>query len=200
MAQITDSSGVVRLAGVLTGVDVGVESLAVSGQPELLGDVVLAAGSGIGLAQVGQTVTVSNTGAQGVTEYAYTELSSNVTVSGTTPAAANSVIDGPSISLDGSTKVRIEFFVPYATTTSGSAEIYLHLWDGAVDLGAIGYLVTGTTVGAIPLLVARYLTPSAGSHSYEVRAYRTTANWTLRAGTAFGASTLPPGYLRVSNG
>ena len=47
----------------------------------------------------------------------------------------------------------------------------LNLYDGSTDMGQIGFLFNpGTALLAMPLLLRRRITPTAGAHTYRVRA------------------------------
>jgi hypothetical protein len=96
----------------------------------------------------------------------------------------------------------IEFFSPYVLFATGAtnARIQLLLYDGASNLGIVGQL-HGAEAGfnvAAPMLVRRRLTPTAGSHTYRIRALASFSTVTLH-GRAGGAGQYVSGYIRVMN-
>ena len=127
-------------------------------------------------------------------EIAYVEFATSTTVSATTSATAQAIVSAGAITFDG-TACLIEYFGPFhscAATATLNVDLYL---DGSfVSNGIIGIL-TFTTAGTAPLCIRRKVTPSAGSHTYEIRMHRGTANWTVDA-TAGGG--LQPGYIRIT--
>jgi hypothetical protein len=126
-------------------------------------------------------------------ELAYAEYTSSVTVSGANEGAATTVVTAGAVTGDGSTVMRIEFYCMAMQFTSTDLSIYL--FDGSTSLGLIGYVAP--TIGIIPVMMSRRLTPSAASHTYSVRASRNGSNSVFIAG-AGGASTNMPGYIRIT--
>ena len=136
----------------------------------------------------------------------YVEITSSVnpvtsTADGTSGGTA--VIDGNSVSYDGSTPICIEFFCPelfISPNTAGHA-IYVNLYDGTTDLGRLAQLrgdVASASFSA-PVLVRRFLTPSNASHTYHIRAWKDNSGDTAAVLCgAGGASTLMPAYYRIT--
>lgn len=127
------------------------------------------------------------------TVFSYVEFTSNVTISATSAATANTVVTAASVTLDGSTMICVEFYAPTLTTTS---TLLLSLWQDSTDLGLVA-LISGTTEA--PALVRRFLTPSAGAYVYSIRGYRSSANGTVKGSTG-GSDTFLAGYVRVTAG
>jgi hypothetical protein len=77
------------------------------------------------------------------------------------------------------------------------------LYDGATVLGRIATPIAfdpaGTTVawGSQVIRAARRLTPSAASHQYIIKAWRTGANVSIDAG-AGGSGNDMPAFLRIT--
>ena len=132
----------------------------------------------------------------GVSSSAYVELTTSVTVNATVEATPNDVVSAGSVAFDGSTRVRIECYFPRVGTGAVSAATVLNLWDGATNLGRLGQPSAGAVVDE-PFLAARYLTPSAASHEYKIRGWRTGADGHVTAG-AGGAGDEIAGYIRIS--
>lgn len=132
-------------------------------------------------------------------EVAYSEFTSNVTVSATTEATATTVVTASAYTFDGATSVLIEMFVPRHITsaTAGDNCTYV-LYDGANSIGLLTIVTSPSTSGwGGPVCLSRKLVPSAGSHTYSLRAFRVTANATAGAG-AGGTAALLPGYIRIT--
>lgn len=167
---------------------------AVPGSSLLLANVLVPAGS--------STVTTANidtTVRRIVNEPAYVEVTAPVTVSGTS-GAQTTVVTAQAVTLDGATSVCVEFGAGQVSTSATLNDVViLDLWDGASDLGqiAIVYNVAAAPTHQPVYPKVRLATPSAGSHTYAVKAYRTTANGTVQAGSG-GAITQRPIYIRVT--
>jgi hypothetical protein len=123
-------------------------------------------------------------------EFDYVERSTSLSVSATTAAGANTVIDGTSITFDGSTIVLVEFVCPLVDS---SQFISVDLWDGSTDLGVIAQNNGGTA----PLYGSLRLTPSAAAHTFHIKAWRGTGSANIDAG-AGGAGTRVAAFYRVT--
>ncbi len=140
----------------------------------------------------------------GVTEVAYTEITSPVTISSTTQAGANTVIDTGSLSYSAVAHI-IEFYAPYVETgTPNGSTTIINLWDGGTDLGFLAEVInggSGTGNGnRVPVLCRRKITPSAGSHQYIIKGWRVSANGSVQAGAGSSSATWMPAYCRVTSG
>lgn len=124
----------------------------------------------------------------------YVEIHNPVTVSATSEAAPVDVIVGTSQTYDGST-VKIEFFTPYFLVGAGGV-LSANLWDDTTNLGLWGESATSDTYA--PTKLERYLTPTAGTHKFSVRAWRLAADGAIGAGNGGAAATYMPAFLRVT--
>jgi hypothetical protein len=141
-------------------------------------------------------------------EVDYVEITSPVTVTATTDGNGNgtAVIDGNAITYNGSTRVKIEFYAPYAQYNVNGQNILANLYDGTTDLGRLANQTTSvsgvgppTTVLAVNMYGARLLTPSATAHTYHIRAWKTSASGTASIGAgAGGASAYMPAWYRIT--
>lgn len=130
-------------------------------------------------------------------ELAYAERTSNLTVSATTSAAAQDVVSAGAVTFDGS-RYCIEFYA-YAVGTGASAgnATILTLWDSSSE-GPRMFAIQGTSI-LTGCFARRFLTPSAGSHTYTVKAWRNVANGTVYAGDGVGAEPeMMPAYIRIT--
>jgi len=134
-------------------------------------------------------------------EVAYTEFTSNVAPTATVEASANTVVTASAYTFDGQSGWYIEFYCSNARPDV-AAESTLRVWlfeDGS-SIGRMAVLTTDDagTVGAnASIYVRRKLTPSAGSHTYSIRATVNAGTGSLNAG-AGGAGNVMPGYIRIS--
>jgi hypothetical protein len=141
-----------------------------------------------------------NYGATGLTDdISYVELTSDVTVNATTAAGANTLVTAAAFTANGTDAYWIEFECAMAqpAQTAGASIIFV-IYDGASVIAnaqlAIVAAYSATGVGGAPVSRKRKLTPSAASHTYSVRAYRTTADGTVRA----ASGTYMPAHIRIT--
>jgi hypothetical protein len=133
-------------------------------------------------------------------ELDYVQITSPVTISATTAATANTCITGNPVTYDGSTRICIEAFAPYVVTgVTTLSTIEIVLYDGSTELGSLGWhgRADGTRTHISTHLSRRFLTPSAASHTYSIRAWRSASNGTFHAG-AGGTSAFFPAYIRIT--
>lgn len=126
----------------------------------------------------------------------FTGAATNITA--TTEGTANTIVTGSAVAFDG-TPVIIEFFAfaarPQATI---AAIISYYLYEDGASIGRIGAHATPAAANAyIPTVCKRRMTPSAGSHTYSIRAATTSGTSVVLAGAA-GNGTDMPGYIRIT--
>lgn len=133
----------------------------------------------------------------------YVEFTSNVNITATTAAAANTIVTAAALLFDGATPVQISFYAPGVITAPADlADVLIDLWEDSTDLGRIGQITcseSDTTAGKatrIPVQVSRFITPTAGLKTYSARAYRSVGDGVVNAG-AGGVDTLMPGFIRI---
>lgn len=125
-------------------------------------------------------------------ELAYVEITADVTSASTSEASPTDVMSAGAIAFDGATRICIEFSC--ASWTNGVNGItYLNLWRDSTDLGRIGRRNTGSQGSSSPFLGRRYLTPSAGTFTYSIKTWHSTA-----AGTVIAVSPWLPASLRIT--
>lgn len=129
----------------------------------------------------------------------YDQITTNVTVAATTEAGATTIITATAFTFDGTTAVTFEFFAARIITSANAGDdVTIYLFEDGVIVGIIGQLVNPGAAGlGVPVVCRLRKTPSAGAHTYSVRAKRTTANGTVLAGTG-GTGTFLPAFLRIS--
>ena len=181
-----------------------VDTHGTGGTVDGIGTVTLVAGSNVTITDNSPTaghITIASTGggSGGVTEYDYVQITSPVTITGTTDATATAVIDGNAVTYDGSTRIKLEFFALGASITSAQ-ELVVVVYDGATDLGRLAVLVNDSATATHdegPLYGAMFLTPSAGAHTFHVKAWKTGGTVSIYAG-AGGAGVNLPAWYRIT--
>jgi hypothetical protein len=153
-----------------------------------------------GVVTAASNVAISGGGGGG-TELDYVEITSNVSVTGGVGAQVP-VITGSSLSYDGSTRIRIEFYAPVIeAAASVNAFVACELWDGSTDLCEIvgSNNPASSAVIDLPCYAVRYLTPTAATHQYIIKAFRQTggSNGLVAAGNGSGGN-FAPAFLRIS--
>ena len=140
-------------------------------------------------------------GGGGITQLSYVEFTAGVTVSSTTEATPTDVVDAAALTFNGSTLVCVEFYSPQVFPNAASNSLVINLWDGATNLGKIAVVQESAASGlvVVPVLVRRYLTPSAASHTFKIQAWMSAGTGTIQGG-AGGAGNNLPGYIRVTSG
>lgn len=140
-------------------------------------------------------------GGGATSELSYVEFTAAVTVTATTEATANTAVTAGAVSLDGSTKIKIEFFCYCAAPPiASSAVMQFWLYDGSTSLGTIGQInspAAGSTPDFLPVHLDRRFTPSAASHTYSIRASVNAGTGTLYA-AAGGVTLAVPGFIAIS--
>jgi hypothetical protein len=131
-----------------------------------------------------------------VTELGYVEVTTNTTISATAEGVANDIVSLGAITYTAQPIV-VEFFFPRVTNGTGGSTFFVLLNDSTV-LGLVGLNSASGVAGVgIPVFGKRRFTPTAGSHTIKVAAYRNTANSTVEAGTG-ATTTFFPGYIRAT--
>lgn len=146
--------------------------------------------------QIAATITKKTLVEAETTVLSYVEWTADVTITSTTAAGANTVATAASVTVDGSTQLCVEVFSP-AVQPGASGAVLVTVWQDSTDLGIIGY--DSNPQFYTPLFGRRYVTPSAGSYVYSVRAWRAVNDGTVRGGSG-GSGNLLPGYIRVTKG
>jgi hypothetical protein len=129
-------------------------------------------------------------------ELLYSQIVANVSITATTQATAQNVVNPGNVTYDGAA-VWVEFYAPgFLAPAVASGQIVCTLWDANTDLSmnmAASY--SPSAIGAqVVALGRRKITPTAGAHNYNVRAWISPSG----AGTIVAGSVYPPAYLRVT--
>src|ERR1044071_10122291 len=90
-------------------------------------------------------------------ELDYVERTTNLTVTATSDATAQSFIDCNALTFDGSTKVKIEFYAPIGEALAGQ-DLIVVLYDGGSSLGRFCFVGnSGCAYIYCPLCGGRFL-------------------------------------------
>lgn len=142
--------------------------------------------------EIGPFITGS---AAGTSELDYVQFTGSVSPTATTEGTANTVVTGNSVTYDGATPVIIEFYAPNMRPASGGQMTIVLYQDGA-SIGQLAF-VNQSGLENIPAChTTRRLTPSAGSHTYSIRAFVNTGTGLVAAGGG-GSGNTSPGFIRI---
>lgn len=135
------------------------------------------------------------------TELDYVQITSSVTVTGTSEGSPTTVITGTSRSYDGTT-ILIEFMSP-RTEIAGAAgdALVVDLYEDSTILGRLHVrnTVVGSSVNHIDSAYgALRRTPSAGTHQYIVKAWKTTGSTVSIGAGAGGTGANVAAFLRIT--
>lgn len=130
----------------------------------------------------------------------YVEKTTNSSITATTEGTADTIVTGASVAYDGATEILVEFQAYSARPDSGAAgrNLDIILTDGGTSLGIIAELTTPAAAAMqFPLRAARKLTPSAASHTYDIRAFVNVGTGIVYSG-AGGAGAGMPMFMRIT--
>lgn len=130
-------------------------------------------------------------------EIGYDQITAGVNVD----TSETTIIAGSSYAFDGN-PVLLEFFSPDVLLPSVAVgAVSLDLFDGATQLNTISVL-TNAAAAAVrnPVYLAYRFTPTAGSHTYAIKARASSITGTpaVQAGSGTVSSGLPPSFLRFT--
>jgi hypothetical protein len=135
----------------------------------------------------------------GLVELGYSQITSNVTINSTTAGSGNEVIAPLTVVCDGDLVI-VEFFANNTRpAVSSAASLTISLYQDNVEIiRQWGFQNTSGTNGAnAPTHLVARLTPSAGVHTFSVKAWGSSSGGIVAAGTGTG-TTSAPAFLRVS--
>lgn len=132
----------------------------------------------------------------------YAQITANVNVTHT-EASADTILTGNPLTFDGATLVKVEFYAQVVEIPAGYYDFNLGLWDN----GTLTRLLVGRFHNAnvnspedVEAYGCCYLTPSAGSHTYAIRAYRSSGSPPTASIVAAGdgvGDNFPPAFYSV---
>lgn len=134
-------------------------------------------------------------------EVGYDQITSPVNIASTTEATGTTIITCSAHTFDGAA-VMCEFFAPYISTPSTIvATVGISLFESTTEIALIDYIATGTMTNTIylPAIGKIRFTPSAGSHTYLIKAFVSSTTGTPAVGAGSGGTGgVPPAYVRFT--
>ncbi len=140
----------------------------------------------------GGSVTASSLAGYEIT---YKERTTSLSVTATTEGAAQDFITCDAATFDGGAVV-VDFYCPSAQAGSG-AMLDVLLQEGSTVLGYLAEVGGGSSTRNVTMRGSFRFTPTAGSHTYKVTAFRQVANGTLQGGVG-GAGAFMPAFVRIT--
>jgi hypothetical protein len=131
-------------------------------------------------------------------EVSYNPFVDAVSVTATTEGTANAIVADSARTYEAVPHL-IEFFsISARPAPTAGARLDFGLFDSTTALGLITTLITPAAANMfVPVYAPIRLTPTAASHTYNVKAWVSTGTGTVSAG-AGGAGLNMPGYLRIT--
>lgn len=126
----------------------------------------------------------------------YVQITSDVTVTGSAYGSPTNVITGTTQAYVASPTL-IEFFAPRIERTTGST-IVIGLYDGTTHICNLANYSDGNAGHGVPCYAAYRFTPTAASHTFNIKAYGSGGNTKVFAGNAGGSDAYAPAFLRVT--
>lgn len=126
-------------------------------------------------------------------EMDFVQRTTDAAITATTEATANTLITGNSVTYDGSTTVEIVFSCTKLRLPGGvAATMDVWLYEDGSSIGSMAHMMN-VSVNAFdwPVVARRRITPSAGAHTYSIRASVSTATGFLGAGTGVSGAQGP---------
>jgi hypothetical protein len=130
----------------------------------------------------------------------YVQFTSTLTVS-VTSASPTGILSGALLSYDGATPILVSFFCPAVMPGVNDYGGFI-LWDSVAGaaVGQLGVIASTSSTGGgmgAPVFLQRLLTPSAGQHQYQIKAYRGSIDMSVSAGNGGTATTYLPTFMRI---
>jgi hypothetical protein len=133
-------------------------------------------------------------------ELAYAEFTTGpLNITQTLQANAQQVVTTPSLSFDGSTAVLIEAWGNVNTPTVLSSYVVPEIWlDGTTSFGFNTILTPAAAQMQLPFHIKKRVVPSAGSHTFQLKAWCSTATGTPQVLGGSGGAAPAPTAIRVT--
>lgn len=130
-------------------------------------------------------------------DFGYDQIVASVNVTATTDATSNTIISCAAHVFDGG-DVYVDFTCAQVVQAAGDGFVVVNLWEGATEIGDIVVMGQPTSMFAAQVGKFRF-TPSAGSHTYLIKAYKSSNSGTstITAG-AGGVATIVPAFVRFT--
>lgn len=134
-------------------------------------------------------------------EIGYDQITAPVNIASTTEGTPTTIIAGSSYTFDGAA-VLATFWCPYLQIgTSGTQTVDVHLWEGGTEIGRIAHISFGSNVAQEAISVCGFyrFTPTAGAHTYSIKAHCNNVTGPPAVGAgAGGVGAYLPAFLRLT--
>ena len=132
-----------------------------------------------------------------VRRIAFTQRTTGYTTASTTFAAAADIFTGGgatgaalTFTADGTSAYRIIYFCSQSDNLASGREIFISMTVGGTETGRMNIFGISSRTGN-PVVYDRFLTPSAGSVTINMRAYHISGATLLSAGDGTSTNSLP---------
>lgn len=143
-----------------------------------------------------QVVTASG----GLVELGYSQITSDVNITSVTAGSGTPIISALTVVCDGG-PVLVEFFAPgvVAPSTSGG-QAFLSLYQDGSEKSRYWANISNPAAATqyAPAYLSYRTTPTAGSHTFDVRAFVSATTGTPRVSAGTATTAPSPAFLRVS--
>ena len=135
------------------------------------------------------------------TELAYVEMTTTVTLAATTAATSTLIVAAPAVTYTA-VPHEVEFFCQHVSAPNAvGGQTLILVYDGsaAAPMGRIAFVRTPAASASQgwPTLGKYRFTPSAGSHTYQIRGHVNTGSGSVQGGAA-GGETAVPVYIKIT--
>lgn len=131
-----------------------------------------------------------------IEEVGYQEFTSSKNVTATAEGSADLIVTLPAIDYEA-VPHELFFFSPRVTPVASGVVLRFVLEDSTTVIGHLGRVeINASGTSAVPVHLPYRFTPTAASHTYNIRAYTASGTAAVEAG-AGGSGTLLPGFIRV---
>jgi hypothetical protein len=137
----------------------------------------------------------------------FNPVTGKVAVTSTNPDNPTTIVSSSSVTYDGLTQVKIDFYASAADIDqrgkTGLGGLLLELWLDTTPVGVVfDFGVDAGLYGVNSVYCSAIDTPSAGSHVYSIKGYTTVSGGTFGNANVYGANittahTTRPGFLAI---
>lgn len=133
-------------------------------------------------------------------EIGYDQITAPVNITATTQATATTVIPGTPHTFDGN-PVMFEFHAPWSQAdVSAGSNVWVALYEGSTWIAGFSLTTAPTNSNVYtPLHGSMRYTPSAGVHTYSVKAYASLGTSAVIGAQPGGSGNWSPAYLRATS-
>lgn len=130
-------------------------------------------------------------------EVAYSEFTSDYSTTATSEATATQIVTAGALTYEA-VPHEIEFFAPAGQGPANDVLFRFALFDGTTIVGNLGTVEGSSTSMRVPIgKLSTRLTPTAASHTYNVKGWVGSGTGTLFAGNG-GTDNELPGFMRIT--